>query len=284
MKVGYYPGCSLEGTAKEYDVATRRVLEMLGVQLVDIPDWNCCGATPAHLTHPDLALALPARILALAEAEGLEEITPPCAACYNRLALTVHRLRDTEERVRINEITGLSYSGRMKVTALPRLVLANGADAVGQLVERPLEGLKVASYYGCLLVRPLEIASDDHEDPESIDIIVKALGAEPVDWPMKTECCGGSHSLGRSDLVKDLVLRLTESAVDRGADCFATACPLCHGNLDMRQDEVQRKLGRKVPVFHFTQLMGLAFGLGEKELKLGSHLVDPLPLLKQKTL
>lgn len=284
MKVGYYPGCSLEGTATEYDIATRRVLEIMGVDLVEIPDWNCCGATPAHLTHPDLALALPARILALAETQGLEEITAPCAACYNRLAMTVYKLRDTELRKRINDITGLQYSGGIKITALPRLVLKEGPEAISQQVKRPLEGLKVASYYGCLLVRPLEIASDDPEDPQALDTIVKALGGEPVDWPMKTECCGGSHSLGRSDLVRSLVLKLVESAIDQGAECFSTACPLCHGNLDMRQDEALKQLGRKLPAFHFTQLMGLAFGLGEKELKLGSHLVDPQPLLRQKTL
>ncbi len=284
MKIAYYPGCSLEGTAKEYDKSARPVMEKLGVELVEVPDWNCCGATPAHLTHPDLALALPARVLALAEGTGLSRITAPCAACYNRLATTSHKLKDPGLRARINELTGHDYRGEIEIVTLPDLVLDMGVDKIAGHVTRPLDGLKVASYYGCLLVRPQEITgAPDPDNPQSLDTIMRVLGAEPVDWPFKAECCGGSHSLGRSDIVKELVANLVEMAVDNGAECFATACPLCQGNLDMRQDLVAKRMGRRLPVFHFTQLMGLAFGMGEKQMGLKGHLVDPHPVLKAST-
>ncbi len=285
MRVAYYPGCSLEGTAREYDTATRHVMQRIGVELVEVPDWNCCGATPAHLTDPDLALALPARVLALAEETGLDDLTAPCAACYNRLAITNHKLQDPQLRQRINEITGRTYTGTLRVRTLPDVALAGGVDSVKAAVTNPLEGLKVAAYYGCLLVRPQEVnTATDPEDPQALDILIEAVGAEAVQWPFKAECCGGNHSLGRSDIVRRLVADLTRLAIENGADCFATACPLCQGNLDMRQDLALEELGQKLPVLHFTQLMGLAFGLGERDLGLKAHLVDPRPLIRAQDL
>lgn len=281
----YYPGCSLLGTAKEYDKSTRVTCEALDIELTEIPDWSCCGASAAHSTSDLLATALPARNLALVEEMG-QELMTPCAACFSRLALAEHAIRGNEvERERINRVIGRKIREVPRVRALLDVFADEEVfQTIKEKVVRPLEGLKVASYYGCLLVRPTEVGFDDPEDPQSMDRLVAALGAEPVNWPFKTECCGMSYSVSQTDMAVHLVNRILAMAKANGADCVVTACPMCQGNLDTRQALAEQRHGASynLPVFYITQLVGLALGIDARELALGSHLVDPRRLLRDK--
>jgi len=285
VRLTLYPGCSLHGTAREYGESMYAVLEALGVETQTVPDWCCCGSSPAHLTSHELALALPARNLALAETVG-SEVSAPCAACYNRLARANLALQDSALREEINELTGLQYGGGVAVKSLlESLTTDYGLDRIASQASVSLEGLRVVSYYGCLLVRPQEeLGGEDAEDPTSMDRLVAELGAEAIDWPFKTECCGGYYSLTRKDIVIQLADKLLSLAHSLGADVIVTACPLCQGNLDMRQGEAKALFDRDyhIPILYFTQLIGLALGLSPRCLGLGRHLVDPRPLLRDK--
>ncbi|MHB0912068.1 MAG: CoB--CoM heterodisulfide reductase iron-sulfur subunit B family protein [Armatimonadota bacterium] len=265
MKYAYYPGCSLSSTAKEYDMSTRAVCEALGIELVEIPDWNCCGASSAHSMNHELGLALPLRDLAKAEEMGLDVIAP-CAACFNRM-----------------KAASLARGSSVKVLSLLEVIDSLGAEKIKSLVKRDLSALKPACYYGCLLVRPKEVGFDDPENPMSLDRIMAALGAGPVDWPHKNECCGAGLSLSKPEIVVKLAGDILAMAKLSGANCVATACPLCQGNLDMRQTQAEQARGEKfgLPVFYFTQLLGLAFGLPEKSLGLERLMVDPRPALTE---
>lgn len=286
-RFAYFPGCSLHSTAKEYEESIEVVTEALGIELVEIPDWNCCGATSAHALDKFLSVSLPARNLVLAEQMGMD-IAVPCAACYNRLAVANEHLKnDADLRAEIEASLPHKFQGSVRVRALVDvLVNEAGLDRIAEAVKRPLTSLKVACYYGCLLVRPPKILGfDDAEDPKTLDELAKTLGAEPVEWPHKTECCGASFSLTRRDIVYKLsgdVLRLAKQA---GANCVVCACPLCMTNLDMRQSQIEKILGEKLdlPIFFFTELMALAMRL-DVERTLERHFVSPKPLLRQLTL
>jgi len=289
MRYAYYPGCSLQGTAKEYDLSARAVCRALGIELKEIPDWNCCGASSAHATNHLLALALPARVLALAEREGLPEIAAPCAACFNRLAVTTARLNHDEvARQRINNLIEMDYRGTGRVKSMVDVVVADyGLEALREKVRRPLTGLRVAAYYGCLLVRPPDVTRfDDPENPQKMERLVEALGGEPVDWSHKVECCGMSLSVSRTDIAVRLVNEILRAARASEADCLMVACPLCQANLDLRQPDAERvyRARYNLPVYYFTQLTGVALGLDTGALGLHTHLVDPLPLLRSKKL
>jgi heterodisulfide reductase subunit B len=286
----YYPGCSLHGTAKEYDRSLRLVAGKLGIELREIPDWNCCGATAAHSTDELLGLALPARNLMLA-AEAGRPVLAPCAMCFNRMKVTQHELQDSAKRQAVERLLGESgnqgirESGSQEIEVLS-LLQAFGSDemlaAVEGAVVRPLKGLKAVCYYGCLLVRPAEIVQPDSlENPQAMDRLVAKLGAEVLDWPFKTECCGASLALARTDIVLALGRRLLSMARTVGADCIVTACPMCHSNLDTRQGQIKAKFGESfdLPIFYVTELMGLAFGLSPKELLLDKHLTDATRLV-----
>ncbi|SMB94179.1 heterodisulfide reductase subunit B [Thermanaeromonas toyohensis ToBE] len=286
MKYAYYPGCSLHATAVEYDTSAKVVAKHLGVELWEIPEWNCCGASAAHNTDHLLALALPARNLALAEREGLD-VAVPCAACFNRLKAAQAAVRGSEEmRNTIKEIIGMDYQGQGEVRAfLDVVVNVVGLAKIRDLVTRPLTGLKVAAYYGCLLVRPPKLtAFDDPEDPQTMDRLVEALGGTPVSWAFKTECCSASLATSRTDIGLLPIFRILRQAKAAGADCVAVACPLCFLNLDMRQAEVQRRFREELglPIFYFTELMGIALGYAPRDLGLPKHFVNPLPLLEAK--
>lgn len=286
MKYAYYPGCSLHATAVEYNVSAKIVAKHLGVELWEIPEWNCCGASAAHNTDHLLALALPARNLAIAEREGLD-VAVPCAACFNRLKATQVAVRRSEEmRNTIKEIIGMDYQGQGEVRAfLDVMVNGVGLEKIQSLVTRPLTGLKVAAYYGCLLVRPPELTGlDDPEDPQIMDRLVEALGGTPVSWAFKTECCSASLATSRTDIGLLPIFRILKHAKASGADCIVVACPLCFLNLDMRQREINRRFQENfnLPIFYFTELMGIALGYPPKELGLPKHFVNPLPLLEAK--
>jgi heterodisulfide reductase subunit B2 len=276
MAYTYYPGCSLHSTGLEYGLSTEAVFHHLGMELVEVPDWNCCGASSAHSLNHALALALPARNLAQAQKLGNDLVTP-CAACYSRMKGADYTLRtDPGARAEIESLVGFEYAGTMAIRPLLAVIYEDyGLERIKARVTTPLAGLKVVSYYGCLLVRPPEIAQfDDPDDPKVMPAILSALGAEVKPWSYATDCCGGSLSLSRSQVVKDLVSRLVKYAREAGADALVTACPLCQVNLEMRQTNPPN-----MPVFYFTELLGLAFGLPEAQKWWSKHLIDPRPLL-----
>lgn len=272
MKYLYYPGCSLHATAKEYDLSTRAVCAGLGLALEEVPDWNCCGASSAHATNHLLSLALPARVLGLAAGSGLD-VVAPCAACYNRLRAAGRALCDPAEGPGVAEAAGLprpTEAAGVRVLSVLELLVAQ-RDRLLARVRRPL-GLKVAAYYGCLLVRPPGLLGfDAAEHPRSLDRLLEDLGATPVDWPGRIDCCGGGLSIARPDLVRDLCGRLLGWAARAGAEVIATACPLCGLNLEMRRPPRAPAL----PVLYITELVGLALDLPGAKGWGRYHLVSP---------
>lgn len=277
MEFSYYPGCSLHSTASEYDASVRAVFAAFGIGLHELEDWNCCGASSAHSLNHTLALSLPARNLALAQAAG-RDIVMPCAACFNRHKAADHALRtDPQCRAQLERAAGFEFGGQVAVRPLLDVVAgAVGLDAVQARVVRPLGGLPVVGYYGCLLVRPPQVTGfENPEHPVLLDRLLAALGAEARPWSYGTECCGGGLSLTKPAVAGRLVSRLAGYAREAGAEAIVTSCPLCQVNLEMRQP----RGGAKLPVFYFTELIGLALGLPQAPRWWGKHLVDPLPLL-----
>jgi len=284
MSYVFYPGCSLESTAKEYAVSTKAVARALGLELPELPGWTCCGSTAAHQSDRLLSLALPAQNLVTASGAT---VAVCCAACYSRLKLANHEIANSEDsRRQVGEVLGVEYDGSTPVKHLLEILRDDvGFDEIAKRVSKPLAGLRVAAYYGCLLVRPPAVMRfDDPENPTVLDDILSAAGAEAVDWPYKTECCGASYSITKVSIVKRLAHQILVMARDAGADCIATACPLCQLNLDMRQGDIEAAANEKfnMPVFYFTQLLGLALGLQANELGLRSLFVDPTPLMTEK--
>ncbi|MDD2695207.1 MAG: CoB--CoM heterodisulfide reductase iron-sulfur subunit B family protein [Anaerolineales bacterium] len=278
MDFTYYPGCSLSSTACEYDDSVRAVFEALGVGLHELEDWNCCGASSAHSLNHALSLALPSRNLALAQKAG-RDLAMPCAACFNRHKAADHVLRsDPQQRAFLEEVVDFTFTGAVAVRPLLD-VIGNqvGLEQVAARVTRPLKGLKVVGYYGCLLVRPPEVTGFENPDnPTLMNRLLSALGAEARPWSYATECCGGGLSLTKSSLAARMVSRLAGWAREAGAEAIVTSCPLCQVNLEMRQDGKTPKL----PIFYFSELIGLAFGLEKARSWWGKHLVNPLPLLQ----
>lgn len=281
MRIGYYPGCSLESTAREYDLSLRAVAFKVGLELIEIPDWNCCGASSAHAVDPFLAVALPARNLMIAEAMELD-ITAPCAACFLRLREAKKRMgEEVSVRKEIEAILERQYRGSATVYH-PLTVFSQPAikkKIKGAIVNK-LKGLKVVCYYGCYLVRPPGITHlDDPENPMIMDKLIGMTGAEILDWSWKVDCCGGGHALLRPDLVAPLVNEIMEGARKTGAHGIVTACPLCQSNLETRQ-----KGPSALPIFYFTELLGLALGLvKEAEGWWGRHLIPPPLTAAQQT-
>ncbi|NQT46184.1 MAG: CoB--CoM heterodisulfide reductase iron-sulfur subunit B family protein [Candidatus Omnitrophica bacterium] len=284
MRYAYFPGCSLHSTAKEYDISTRAVAEALGIELLEIPDWICCGATPAHITMHLLSLALPVKNLLLAKEMDSYEVVTCCAACFSRLKIANKIMReDPEHRAGVNEIVGQDYKGEVKVRHfLDLLVNVYGLSNLSEKIAKKMDGFKVACYYGCLLTRPPEVTKlDDVEEPHMMDDIMRAVGVKTVEWPYKVECCGASFSLTKTDIVLKLSGDILQMARDEGADAIVVACPLCQSNLDLRQPEINRKLKKKfdMPILYFTQLVGLALGIEPKKLGFDKHIINPAKLL-----
>jgi len=276
MKLGYFPGCSLQGSAGEFDESLQAIAPALGLELIEIPDWSCCGASAAHNLNRLLALALPARTLALAERAGFREVLVPCSACYSRLILTRHELdQDEGLRRQVSEIIGMEYQGTARVLNILEVMGQIFQDGLKGKITKPFEH-PVACYYGCLLVRPPKVVQFDRpEDPRTMDELMKKIGAEPIDWAFKVECCGAGFSISRTDLVAKLSSKILADAQRRGAEAIIVACPMCHANLDMRQEKAEKWAGKKysMPVLYLTQAIGLALGLPEKKLALHQHLV-----------
>jgi heterodisulfide reductase subunit B2 len=274
MKTGFYPGCSMKGSAREYSESLMAVAAALGRELPEVPDWNCCGATAAHNLDPDLALSLPARILAAAERDDMDEVLVPCAACYSRLSVTRHELlADEALRQKISGLIEAEYKGTARVLNILEWLAA--VPDLESRVKAPF-ARKVACYYGCLLVRPAGIVQFDRpEEPRSMDRLMQRIGAEPLDWAFKTECCGAGFSVSRTDLVAKLSSLILDDAVARGAEAIIVACPMCHLNLDMRRPNIEKRAGKKykIPVIYVTQALGLAMGIEAKKLGLQRHKV-----------
>jgi heterodisulfide reductase subunit B len=285
--IGYYPGCSLRGTASEYDRSLRAVAARLGVELREIPDWVCCGATSAHAIDHEAALCLAADTLAKARRAGLNEVLAPCAMCYQRLAVAAHEMRERPGFAKkLTEALGEAADLGLETVKPVSLLgwLGNGmANALKAQVTRPLTGLKVACYYGCLLVRPPKITGVVRvEAPQDMEQIVKLLGGQTVRWSMATECCGASFALSQKQTVLRQGRRIYDAAKKAGADVFCLACPMCHSNLDMRQTEMGIGKPDQLPVVYLTQLIGWAMGLDEAALGLKAHFVPATPVLAQE--
>jgi heterodisulfide reductase subunit B len=276
-QLSYFPGCSLESTASDYNASIQSVAQVLGISLTEIEDWNCCGATAAHSLNHELSIQLAARNLNIAERAGLDMVVP-CALCFNRL-------KTAEKAVLGGHETENPFTGSIRVLDLLDAFSAPEVlEDFSSKVVNPLAGLKVACYYGCQVNRPPKVTDrQSWENPMEMDRVVSACGAEPLDWPFKTDCCGASHTVPRPDLINELVGRLYDKALAAGADCFAVSCQMCQGNLDMYQDRIGEARGKKyeIPVLYFTELMGLAAGLADAPSWLKRHFTDPLPLLKR---
>ncbi len=286
MSYVFYPGCSLDGTAKDFYRSTLAVAAKLGLELPELKDWICCGSTAAHTSDPLLADALPAQNLSAAAGKT---VAVACASCYSRLKMANHHITgDAAVRAKVAQVVGNDYDGRTPVLHLLEILYRDiGRERITAAIRRPLVGLKVACYYGCLLTRPPEATNfDDAEDPRLMDQLMEAAGATAVDWPHKTECCGASFSITDSRIVLRLSNEILSMASAAGVDCIVTACPLCQMNLDMRQKDIEARFGRRynLPVFYFTQLLGLAMGCSADELSLKSLVVEPQPLLEAKGL
>jgi heterodisulfide reductase subunit B len=289
-RYAFYPGCTLHSTGVEFGASAEMVSQTLALEMVEIPDWNCCGASSAHSLDKDLFLALPARNLLQAQTVGLDDLAIPCAACYSRLAAAAVALDENSAfRERIETRLGSLYKGNVKPRSLLEIVVRDvPRDVLKGKVVRPLRALRVVAYYGCLLIRPPEYTSgwDDPEHPHSLDDLLDWIGADPRPWSFGVDCCGGSLTLNRSDVVVHLVDKLVDMARDAGADALVTACPMCMANVDGRQlfrggmpfFRQKRPPAKPLPIFYFTELMALAYGLPMDKL-LGKHFVDPRPLL-----
>lgn len=280
MKLGYFPGCSLHGSGREFDESLKAIAAPLSLELDEIKDWSCCGATSAHATDHLLSVALGARNLSLAEAQGAEKVMAPCAACFSRLATARHELgRDEALATRVRGMLERPFTNRVEVLNV-LTVLRELTPQIKQQCAGALSGMKVACYYGCLLVRPAEIAGpDDPEHPTSMEQIASATGATPVEWNRKVECCGGSFSLARTGSVVRLGRSILEDAKAAGADVVVVACPMCHSNLDLRQAAMaQRGEELGMPILYLTQLVGLGLRLAPEALGLGRHFVSTRPV------
>jgi len=283
-EIAYYPGCSLHSTAVEFNMSAKAAAEVLDLKLVEPKGWTCCGSSPAHKLNPDDAVRMPMENLALIERSGFHEVAVPCAACFSRFRTALHEIReDPALKERVDKAIGYQYQDTVEVKSLLDIMAERvGVKAIADKVQKPLEGLKVACYYGCLLTRPPKITEAPHyEYPRNMDRVVNALGAEAVDWDGKTRCCGAGLAITVPERAIELCRWLIEQARAAGADCIAVACPLCHANLDGRQLQM-KDLEQKMPVLYFTQLMALAFGVQPKAAGLHKNLVDPFPLLREK--
>jgi heterodisulfide reductase subunit B len=285
MKVSYFPGCTLNTTGKGFDNAVRASAAAVDLDLVELPDWNCCGASYPLIIDNMLELAAPAHVLVAARDQG-STVTTACSTCYNVLKRTNYFIRThEEERERINAFIEAEYEGEVEVKDILHLLRDDvGFAAIQERVQKPLDGLKVAAYYGCMVLRPpTEVAYDDPDHPRSLDDLMAALGATPIDFPHKNECCGAYLAVGDPEVTREMVYTILKSAKAAGAEALAANCPLCQFNLDRQQAEIRKEYAgyRPIPVFYFSQLMGLSLGLDPSDYGWERHTIDARPLLSR---
>jgi len=282
--IAYFPGCSLHGTSKEYDLSTQAVFNKLGVPYHEPEGWGCCGTTPTHSTDHYLSTLLPMKNIALMKGEGFNDITTPCPSCFLRMRVALEETEENEDlRKKLSsEIPNIS-SNEMRVEHLLNTITERiGYRQVASEVVHPLKDLKVVCYYGCIITRPPKITKvKDYEYPTQMDRLMKVLGITSLDWSYKTRCCGVSLGITQLPIALELSRKILKNAKSVGADAIVVACPLCHVNLDARQKQIEEEFKEEfhLPIIYFTQLVGLAFGLKLEALGLDKHFVDPMPLL-----
>jgi heterodisulfide reductase subunit B2 len=285
-KYSYFPGCSAESTGIGLGLSTLAVAGPLEIELHEIEDWNCCGSTPYGSLDEESATVVAARNLALAEKAGFDIVTP-CSSCHVTLEKANQHLREHPAKLaRVNQalaVANLHYGGRLRVRHVVDILVNDVTpEFIAGKITHKLEGLKIAPYYGCQLVRP-QYGLDDTELPKTLDELVKCTGAEAVDFPLKAKCCGGSLTLSEEDKVLGLMYKLLESAATSGAHCLVTPCPLCQTNLDAYQSRVNSRFKTKynIPVLYITQLIGLALDIDADKLGLNTCIVSPRAVLDQ---
>jgi len=275
MNFSYFPGCTDHSTSIEYGMSIHGVFQTLGVELKEIEDWNCCGAAATHSLNHLLSLCLPARNISKAQSAQAGPLVIPCAGCFNMLKRAEYALKnDAEKRREIEQIVGFTYQESFEMLAVMDVMVNRiGLEKIRSHVKNPLKGLKPACYYGCALVRHPKVTQlDDPENPQYLDRVMKALGAEPVEWSYKIDCCGADLALTYGNVVKKMVGKIVAMAKEAGAHCVVTSCGLCQANLEMRQD-----IG--LPVFYFTELMGVAFDVEKRDQWWKKHMISPKGLL-----
>lgn len=287
MDIGYYPGCTLKASSGLYDVQSRRVFNEIGIQLNEIEDWNCCGATSAGKVDDFLAIAMPARNIGIAEAAGFSEMVIPCSACYSRTLVAQQHLSDNPELMaEINTELASPVEGTIKVSSILEVLLsAVHSGALKERATKKLKGIKPVCYYGCLQTRfPLDVpVPDDVENPQGMETVLKTIGIKALDWSYKTDCCGASASVNDDETALALMARIMKDAVSREANCFVVTCPMCQMNMDAYQHKFCEKyeIPERLPVFFITELIGLAMDIGVADLQIDRHFIDCSTLLKE---
>jgi heterodisulfide reductase subunit B len=298
-KVAYYPGCALEGTGGPYDRSTRALVKKLGLEMEDVSDWNCCGAMEVKNVHPMLQTYLSSRVMAIAaEQQGFDTVMAPCNGCYHNLKKAEYETATSDETM--NTVQDLAkksddpvYKGDVRTVHLLEWLMEElGPEGIKGRMNKSLNGIKIANYYGCMYTRPRQIfpekdqgeGSESSYKPHFMDDLLGAAGAENVDFPLKTACCGGAHTLSDADTSTQLVLNLLQAAEDAGAEVIATECPTCHTGLEMHQVRAETEFGIQtgVKVLYFTQLLGLALGLSPRKLGIHENVSDSMGLLKER--
>lgn len=282
----YYCGCSLEGTAKEYDQSTQVVMKALGVGLIEPKDWSCCGSTPAHTVNHVLAAAIAARNLTIVDKMKMPAITTPCPSCLTAFKEANHRMENEAFKKEVNELLDEPYNCNVDAKSTLQIMYEDiGLEAIASRVTHIMPDLKVAPYYGCILNRPPEVAKfDDPENPVAMDKVLSTVGVEVRDFAFKVECCGAAFGLPKIKMVNELSYKILAMAVDCGANCIAVACPVCQMNLDLRQDQINKLMGSKfnIPILYFSQIMGLAYGYSPKELGINKLIVSPKDIISNR--
>jgi len=291
MKISYFPGCTLKNHAKNFEDSAICALNNLGIEVQELDRWNCCGTVFSFATDDLIHHLAPIRNLIRVKEQDSDKVMTLCAMCYNTLKRSNLRMqKDKESLDIINDLMyreEVKYEGDVTVYHLLEL-LKEGIkfENLAAKVVKPIKKLKVASYYGCLLVRPKEIGFDDQENPTILDNLMEALGADPIDFPYKTECCAAYQTVDKPEVVADRTYQILTSAQEHGAEVVVVSCPLCAFNLDHRQKHTLRKYPefKHIPILYFTQLLAIALGCPEETLRLDLHYVDPKPILKEKAL
>ncbi|MBX3652384.1 MAG: CoB--CoM heterodisulfide reductase iron-sulfur subunit B family protein [Burkholderiales bacterium] len=298
-KVAYYPGCALEGSGGPYDRSTRALVDALDLEMETLKDWNCCGAMEVKNVHPMLQTYMSARNMAIAaEKMGLDTVMAPCNGCYHNLKKAEYECSTSPETLQtVQDLAKKAddpvYDGKVRTLHLLEWLMEElGPEGIKERIRKNLNGLKIANYYGCMYTRPRQIfpekdqgpGSESTHKPHFMDDLLRAAGAENVDFPLKTACCGGAHTLSDSDTSTQLVLNLLQAAEESGAEVIATECPTCHSGLEMHQVRAETRFGiqTRVKIVYFTQLLGLALGLSPRKLAIHENVSDSLDLLHEK--
>ena len=284
MRYAYYPGCSAESTARDQAMSVLEVSRALGIEMIEPKGWTCCGSTPAHHTDKMLSIALPAANLLMAQKMGLD-MAVFCAACYNRMKVANHEIRTNPLiREEVARTLGEDYDGGVNVLHFVEILTKKmGIQKLKKCFTRSLNGLKVASYYGCLLLRPEQVTGfDDPENPALLEELVRSMGGESIEWPHKTECCGGGLAISRTDIVLELSHAILNMACMSDADCISAACPMCQINLDMRQGDINKmkKTRHEMPIVYISQLIGLCLGISPGRLGMNKCIVSAKPVVE----